>query len=107
MKYPKFIVVKDIHGNYELRLGLVEFHSYLLEQSDKKNNIICIGGGLFEVVNSKKEIWLYGSSTDYGKVPHNILNKIQLNDDHIFCLELIEDYRNIDFKGYKFVIKEF
>ncbi len=107
MKYPKFIVLKDFQNNIELRLGEVEFHNHLLEKSDKKHGKTCIGGGLFEVVEPKQEIWLYGSSTDFGAVDNRILSKITLNNEHIFALQLIEKYSNNDFKGYKFVIKNF
>jgi len=118
MAYPKFIVLKDFQNSIEIRFGFVEFHSDLIKEDDKKHGKSCIGGGLFEIVDHIKEIWLYGSSTDFGSVDKRILDKIKLTKDNISTLENIEkdnlqadiDYfKRVkkDLSKYKLVIKNF
>jgi len=118
MKFPKFIILKDIQNQIEIRFGFVEYHHDLIKETDKNHAKKCIGGGLFEIVDGRKEIWLYGESEEYGRVDLNILNKIKLNDNHIYDLQIIDkeyfqtnvDYFkrvNKDLAKYKLVIKDF
>lgn len=118
MKYPKFIVLRDLQGIIEIRFGLVEFHSYLIKDDDKKHAKKCIGGGLIEIIDSRLEIWLYGSSTDFGKVDEKILSNIKLTNENYKELDFVDknyfqkntDYFNKetkDFKKYKLIVKNF
>ena len=118
MKYPKFIVLKNLQGQIEIRFGFVEYHNDLIEESDNKLAKKCIGGGLFEIVDQKKEIWLYGRSEEYGKVNLNILKNIKLDDKNINDLQIIDksyfqsdiDYferTTKDFNNYKLIVKDF
>ena len=68
MKANKFIVTKK---EQKLHLGCVEFHFQLYE--DKKD---ILGGGLFFIDKKNKKIYFYGRSTDFGVVPHDILESV-------------------------------
>jgi len=64
MKVPKFIICKKqgLVGTF-LRLGLVEFHKDLIFN---KNTETCLGGGMFEIDNSGKTLYLFDKSYDFG-----------------------------------------
>lgn len=58
MLYNKFV----IDGQGRLIMGRVEFHFELLGGFGKK----CYGGGLYEVDEDEKVVYLSGSSSDFG-----------------------------------------
>ena len=118
MKYPKFIVLRNLQGNIEIRFGHVELHRDLINESDKKHANKCIGGGLIEIVDSKKEIWFYGQSEDFGRVDEKILNNIKLTQDNYDELDMVDKIcfqANVDhfnkvtknFTKYKLIVKNF
>lgn len=126
MKYLKFIVVeKDKPGQYDLNCGFVEWHNDLMPKKPlncrgpwREPN--CLGGGLFEYNefnDGRKEVWLYGESTDFGKVNKNILQKAidqNLNDflweaaravERRYWVEHNED-KDFDLDDCKVIIKD-
>lgn len=66
-RYKKFIIVKDLDGKLDLRLGYPIYHEDLIEKEDETNHIKCVGGGYWDLDFENKQIILYGDSMDFGK----------------------------------------
>lgn len=76
MRQRKYILVEDeINNKYILRIGYPIYHRDLMNESDRKNHISCIGGGKWNLNYKDKTISLYGSSDDFGKPNQEKLQK--------------------------------
>ena len=86
-KYPKYVLLhNDRTDELFLKFGCVEFHKDLISESDKDDGWRCMGGGLFKPDFDRREIVLYGRSTDFGKPDSRLLKK---------AIETFEDYSTI------------
>lgn len=78
----KYIICKDWSGkNTQIRIGYPFFHRDLIERSDEKNHIKCVGGGKWDIDTSNKTITLYGASDDFGKPNKNDIEQAIKNLD--------------------------
>ena len=66
-RYQKFIVIKDLYNNYDIRLGYHRLYSGLIYDSDKKKFKEIKGGGFWEIDFDNKEIHLYYDFTKFDK----------------------------------------
>lgn len=112
----KYIICKDWSGkNTQIRIGYPFFHRDLIERSDEKNHIKCVGGGKWDIDTSNKTITLYGASDDFGKPKKNDIEQAIKNlDKHAWWQMswMIKQVCGIDIKEnelstYRFVIDYF
>ena len=69
-RYKKFIILENWRtGKLNIRFGYPIYHADLIENADNKEGWKCIGGGFWDMNFETKEIYLYGSSSDFGTVP--------------------------------------
>ena len=69
-RYKKFIILENWRtGKLDIRLGYPIYHADLIENADNKEGWKCIGGGFWDMNFETKEIYLYGSSSDFGTAP--------------------------------------
>ena len=116
-RYKKFIILENKQNcELDIRLGYPIYHADLIENADKREGWHCIGGGFWDINFETKEIYLYGSSSDFGTAPKQ-KSEVSLksrNDDkgwqfgwiceQIFGLEHPDvDYEYL-YNEFKFVI---
>ena len=69
-RYKKFIILENRRNcELDIRLGYPIYHADLIEKTDKREGWNCIGGGFWDINFETKEIYLYGSSSDFGTAP--------------------------------------
>ena len=116
-RYKKFIILENRRNcELDIRLGYPIYHADLIENTDKREGWKCIGGGFWDINFETKEIYLYGSSSDFGTAPkQKIEESLKSMNDHkwwqfgwiceqIFGLEHPDiDYDYLD-KEFKFII---
>ena len=83
MKVEKFVVIRDDKGMLQLRMGRVELHCDLFDESRYK----CLGGGRFYIDNENQTVELFGKSSDFGSIDISCRRDIHCDSD---------------FDGYKF-----
>ena len=116
-RYKKFIILENWRTNkLDIRFGYPIYHADLIENTDNKEGWKCIGGGFWDMNFETKEIYLYGSSSDFGTAPkQKIEESLKSMNSHKWwqfgwiCEQIFgKEYPDVDYdhldNEFKFVI---